>query len=234
MTSTFRLGRIAASRSAPTGVAAGRRADHLVARRRGVPGDQSPAQRHTYSRWRSSPRCCSSPRCSLHELGHAVQARREGIEIEGITLWVFGGVAGSRAHLPRPARSCACRRGPGRLAGHRRRLPGRRDRVPLPPRSTAWCSGSADQPVPARLQHAARAPARRRPRVARDPVGRRRTSGRRPGPPAGWASFFGQLLIAGGLLLLIFVGRHSVAVARVHGLVPARRRGGGARDGRGA
>jgi Zn-dependent protease len=29
----------------------------------------------------------------LHELGHAWQARREGIEIDGITLWLFGGVA---------------------------------------------------------------------------------------------------------------------------------------------
>jgi Zn-dependent protease len=29
----------------------------------------------------------------LHELGHAIQARREGMEIEGITLWLFGGVA---------------------------------------------------------------------------------------------------------------------------------------------
>jgi Zn-dependent protease/CBS domain-containing protein len=29
----------------------------------------------------------------LHELGHAVVARREGMEIEGITLWLFGGVA---------------------------------------------------------------------------------------------------------------------------------------------
>ncbi len=29
----------------------------------------------------------------LHELGHAVQARRDGMEIEGITLWLFGGVA---------------------------------------------------------------------------------------------------------------------------------------------
>ena len=29
----------------------------------------------------------------LHELGHAIQARREGVEIEGITLWLFGGVA---------------------------------------------------------------------------------------------------------------------------------------------
>lgn len=29
----------------------------------------------------------------LHELGHALQARREGIAIDGITLWLFGGVA---------------------------------------------------------------------------------------------------------------------------------------------
>ena len=29
----------------------------------------------------------------LHELGHAFQARREGLEIDGITLWLFGGVA---------------------------------------------------------------------------------------------------------------------------------------------
>src|SRR4029453_3277949 len=29
----------------------------------------------------------------LHEFGHALQAKREGIEIDGITLWLFGGVA---------------------------------------------------------------------------------------------------------------------------------------------
>jgi Zn-dependent protease/predicted transcriptional regulator len=29
----------------------------------------------------------------LHELGHAVTARRSGMTIEGITLWLFGGVA---------------------------------------------------------------------------------------------------------------------------------------------
>jgi Zn-dependent protease/CBS domain-containing protein len=29
----------------------------------------------------------------LHEFGHALQASREGIEIDGITLWLFGGVA---------------------------------------------------------------------------------------------------------------------------------------------
>ena len=32
----------------------------------------------------------------LHELGHAIQARREGMEIDGITLWLFGGVAAFR------------------------------------------------------------------------------------------------------------------------------------------
>jgi Zn-dependent protease len=36
----------------------------------------------------------------LHELGHAVQARREGMEIEGITLWLFGGVARFRGSFP--------------------------------------------------------------------------------------------------------------------------------------
>jgi Zn-dependent protease/CBS domain-containing protein len=36
----------------------------------------------------------------LHELGHAVQARREGMEIEGITLWLFGGVAQFRGMFP--------------------------------------------------------------------------------------------------------------------------------------
>ena len=36
----------------------------------------------------------------LHELGHAFQARREGVEIEGITLWLFGGVASFRGMFP--------------------------------------------------------------------------------------------------------------------------------------
>jgi Zn-dependent protease len=36
----------------------------------------------------------------LHELGHALQARREGVAIGGITLWVFGGVAELRGELP--------------------------------------------------------------------------------------------------------------------------------------
>jgi Zn-dependent protease len=36
----------------------------------------------------------------LHELGHAIQARRDGVEIEGITLWLFGGVARFRGMFP--------------------------------------------------------------------------------------------------------------------------------------
>jgi Zn-dependent protease len=36
----------------------------------------------------------------LHELGHAVQARREGLEIDGITLWLFGGVARFNGMFP--------------------------------------------------------------------------------------------------------------------------------------
>ena len=36
----------------------------------------------------------------LHELGHALQAKREGIEIEGINLWLFGGVAQFKGGFP--------------------------------------------------------------------------------------------------------------------------------------
>src|SRR6266508_1334737 len=37
-----------------------------------------------------------------HEMGHALLARRLGIEIEGITLWLFGGVAKLRAEAAGP------------------------------------------------------------------------------------------------------------------------------------
>ncbi len=36
----------------------------------------------------------------LHELGHAFRAQRDGMEIEGITLWFFGGVAKFKGMFP--------------------------------------------------------------------------------------------------------------------------------------
>ena len=36
----------------------------------------------------------------LHELGHTTQARKEGMRIDGITLWMFGGVARFRGNFP--------------------------------------------------------------------------------------------------------------------------------------
>jgi Zn-dependent protease/CBS domain-containing protein len=36
----------------------------------------------------------------LHELGHAWQARREGVEVDGITLWLFGGVSQFKSGFP--------------------------------------------------------------------------------------------------------------------------------------
>ena len=37
---------------------------------------------------------------TAHELGHATRARQEGMEIDGITLWVFGGVARFKGEFP--------------------------------------------------------------------------------------------------------------------------------------
>jgi Zn-dependent protease len=36
----------------------------------------------------------------LHELGHALQARREGMKIDGIVLWLFGGIARFTGEFP--------------------------------------------------------------------------------------------------------------------------------------
>ena len=38
-----------------------------------------------------------------HELGHAVTARREGMELDGITLWLFGRVARFKGMFPSAA-----------------------------------------------------------------------------------------------------------------------------------
>src|SRR5262245_55182616 len=38
----------------------------------------------------------------LHELGHALRARREGVETDGITLWLLGGVSRFRGDFGTP------------------------------------------------------------------------------------------------------------------------------------
>ena len=70
----------------------------------------------------------------LHELGHAVVARRNGIETQGIDLWLLGGLA----RLSRDSDS------PGRRVPHRRRRAGGDARVRAGCASgRAWrCSGS--------------------------------------------------------------------------------------------
>ena len=38
----------------------------------------------------------------LHELGHAIVARRNGLQVTGITLWMFGGAAQFKGEMPSP------------------------------------------------------------------------------------------------------------------------------------
>lgn len=42
-----------------------------------------------------------------HELSHALVARRQGVEVEGITLWMLGGVAKLRGEAPTPGAELA-------------------------------------------------------------------------------------------------------------------------------
>jgi len=50
----------------------------------------------------------------LHELGHAVVARRNGIGITSISLWMFGGLADMREEPRTPGAEFSDARRPGR------------------------------------------------------------------------------------------------------------------------
>ena len=120
----------------------------------------------------------------LHELGHALVARRLGIEIVGIDLWAFGGLSHMRRE-PATRRRGAQDRG-RRAGGHARAVRcacSRSARSPSSgtvsdvalarsgyrPRPRSRCSaGSASiNARAARVQRAARVPARRRAHRAR-------------------------------------------------------------------
>ena len=122
----------------------------------------------------------------MHEFGHALEAKREGVEIEGITLWLFGGVAKFRGMFP--------------SAGAEFRIAIAGPLVSLVlgpvfvllawkaslPEVDRWCRRVArlHQPHPAGLQSPARAAARRRPRASIRPLGARAaTSAGRPTSP---------------------------------------------------
>ena len=53
-----------------------------------------------------------------HELAHAVVARRSGVRVDGITLWLLGGVARLDGEAPTPGRDLAIA-GAGREAAAR-------------------------------------------------------------------------------------------------------------------
>ena len=107
-----------------------------------------------------------------HEVSHAVVAKRNGLEVEGITLWLFGGVAELRGEAARPGRGAAHRRGRpagqpadrGRSSAPSRccsRWPGRAGccsgRWPGWPASTCcWRSSTCCRPPPGRWPAAAR------------------------------------------------------------------------------
>ena len=165
MRPTIRLGRIAGIEVGhPLEPARDRRPARRVARGRRAPR----ARRRTRTAPTSRPRCSRS--CSFfasilaHELAHSIVARRQGQTVDGITLWLLGGVSklGSEPRdaarrVPRRdrrARDDARARGRLRRAGIPVRL-GRRARHAVADRRRV---ARGRQPHPRRLQPAPGAP----------------------------------------------------------------------------
>ena len=172
----------------------------------------------------------------LHELGHAVQAQREGIAIEGITLWVFGGVASLKQEAPSagaelrvalagPAVSLAL--GVACLLAALA--------VPLPDAADGVLFWLGQINLYLLVFNLIPALPLDGGRVLRAILwARRRDYGSATRTAGKLGRSFGQGMIAAGLLLVIFVGAFSGALARVPRLVRARRRRGRDGDRRGA
>ncbi len=125
-----------------------------------------------------------------HELGHALVARREGMEIDGITLWLFGGVARFKGSFPTAGGEFRIAiAGPIVSLLDRRRLRGARRRSPSGAGRRGALVARLHQPRPARVQPVAGAPARRGPRPPlRALEGTRRLRLRQPGVPCSSAA----------------------------------------------
>ena len=158
-----------------------------------------------------------------HELGHAFQAQHEGMEIDGITLWLFGGVAkfkgmfrsaGAefRIAIAGPLVSLAIGLGCA-LVAWAFDLPDVVDGV------VAWL-GYINL-APARVQPPPGAAARRRPRPALRALegeGELRLGDARSPRTSG--AGIGVLMIGAGIFMLIFRERVRRRLVRPHRLVP--------------
>ena len=188
----------------------------MVAGRRRVPREHDPALvRGAYVAWPSSRVPTFFACLLLHELGHALQARREDMAIEGITLWLFGGVARFRGMFPSAGAEFRIA-----IAGPLVTLAlGVRVRSALALAAAApgggrrgRAAGSVRQPPAARVQPAAGAAARRRARAARRAVAASRATSpppRAPPPRSGGRS--ARSSIAGGVFLRARHRRASAA-----------------------
>ena len=143
-----------------------------------------------------------------HELGHALQARRDGMEIDGITLWLLGGVAKFKGQFPSAgAEFRIASRRTARLVDPRRRLRADRDalaaRRPLTQSCRGWgtstCCCSCSTCCP-RCRSTGAASFDRRSGTSSAATPRRHAS------PPGVGRLFGYGLIAGGIALLFLSG----------------------------
>ena len=183
------------------------------------PARSRPASSPTSSPTRAAPtgpRPCSPPPCSsrsilAHELAHALVALRRGQRVEGITLWLLGGVASLHDEAPDPrSEFLVAIAGPAMSIAlgvglHRRGVRPRRDALRRQPAPRGRDLPRDRQPHPRRVQPVARRAPRRRPHPRPRRSGRGARTAARAEIAASRCGFvLGILLIGVGLLGFVF------------------------------